>query len=153
MVSEANRHARARRRRRFLRLGIRCHQGSQSHRVVRGYGKCDNPVDQRFTTVAQFPQASNGLHPARHLLDELPIPLTDLVARVACGANVDGAVWCLARDVRGHLECADVADEARQVIRPSAQSDGGGPPDRGFARFAETWSTTAGAKKPSISAP
>ena len=69
MVSEANRHARARRRRRFLRLGIRCHQGSQSHRVVRGYGKCDNPVDQRFTTVAQFPQAfqrsSSGQTPAR----------------------------------------------------------------------------------------
>ena len=77
MVSEANRHARARRRRHFLRLGTRCHQGSQAHQVVCGCGKRDNPVDQCSTTVAQLPQSAHGLHPAKHLLDELPFALTD----------------------------------------------------------------------------
>ena len=116
MVAGANGHLRAVRRFHSMPLGTCCHQGTQSHQVVTRPPQGDDPVDQRAAPVAQLPQSADGLRPAKDLLDQLPLSLVDLVARMARGPDIDRAIWGLSRDVRGHLECADLVDEARHVV-------------------------------------
>ena len=82
-------------------LGTRCHQGTHSHEVVGGRREGHDPIDERTAPMAQLPQSANRLQPAEDLLDQLPLPLTDLVTGMPCGPAVDGAVADLLRDVGG----------------------------------------------------
>ena len=66
--------------------------------------------------MPQLSQPADRLQPAEDLLDQLPLPLTDLVAALERGPNVDSAVRDLPRDVRGHVEGAQFVDEARHVV-------------------------------------
>lgn len=56
---------------------------------VDGCRNGEDPIDERSTAMTQFAEAANGLHRAEALLDELPPPLTDRVARVPGRPDVD----------------------------------------------------------------
>jgi hypothetical protein len=63
------------------------------------HSKDDLAVDQRTATVPHLPQAANGLHPAKHLFDQLPPALTGGIADVPCGAAIDRPTRLLGRDM------------------------------------------------------
>jgi hypothetical protein len=45
--------------------------------VAGGGGEGEDPLHQRAAAMAQLPQAANGLHPPKALLDEFPLLRTD----------------------------------------------------------------------------
>src|SRR5262249_30371474 len=67
-------------------------QGLQSDDVIRGCREGEDPVDPLAAAVAEFSQQSDGLHPAERLLDQLPFPLADCVARMPGRSRVDRRV-------------------------------------------------------------
>ena len=84
----------------------------QMRRLLRSF----DPVKSGFS------KAAVGLHPAEDLLDALPDPLTDAVARVPGSSYVDGGVLRLRRDVRRDAELATRIDK-RALVVPLVASD------------------------------
>ena len=64
--------------------------------------------------MPQLAQATHRLHPAKDLLDELALLLTDGIAGMSRRASVDGAVGFL-RHVRRDRPAAEIAHEGRDV--------------------------------------
>src|ERR1700680_5140385 len=64
-------------------------QGAQAHQIERRRREDEGPVDTRPAAVPQLAQQANGLHPAEALLDQLPLLLTDRVARMTGRAGID----------------------------------------------------------------
>src|SRR3972149_1343470 len=61
----------------------------------------EHPTHPRYAPVARLPQHSHRLHPAKDLLNEFPLPLTDLVALVPSGAPINRAAAMTV--VLGHM--------------------------------------------------
>src|SRR4051812_16251627 len=78
-------------------------QPAQTDQVVGGRVEREDPVDKRPTAMVKLAQQPDGFHPPKRLLDQLPFPLTDLVAGMARRAAINGTatargLWIL-RDV------------------------------------------------------
>src|SRR3979490_698155 len=81
--------------------------------VVRRGGERHDPVHQRAAPMAQFPQAADGFHPAKDLLDQLPLALADGIAGVPRRATIDGRADSLLGHMRRDREIPDRRDEGR----------------------------------------
>src|SRR5258708_2085295 len=91
-----------------------------SHEVVRGVREGEDPTHFLAATMMQFAQPADRLPPAKAFFDELPFDLTDLVARVARGAPIDGTLGSrlmdVLRDMRRGVALTHAGDEVREVI-------------------------------------
>ena len=57
-------------------------------------GRCaegEDPIDEASTAVSQFAEARDGLQPAKRLLNQLALAMTDPIPGVSGRARVDGA--------------------------------------------------------------
>ena len=66
--------------------------------------------------MAQLPETTNGLHPAKDWFDELPFLLTELVPSMPRGPAIDRAVPRVLCHVGRDLERSDVVDKARDIV-------------------------------------
>src|SRR5580765_3823674 len=57
--------------------------------VVRRRRKGKDPLDARPASMSHLPQQRDGFHPAKRLLHQLALALTDDVARMAGVARID----------------------------------------------------------------
>jgi hypothetical protein len=87
---------------------------AQANQVIGRRGKRDDPVDELPAAVPQLPQAT-GLHPTKHLLDELASSLADGVARVPRRPAINRAVGLL-REMRSKLQLPHAGDEGRRIV-------------------------------------
>lgn len=78
----------------------RCGQRPQPDHFVGGGGTGHGPVDALAAPVPLLAEQPDGLQPAKALLDQLPLLLTDRVARMPGRAASNRAVSLLRRDVR-----------------------------------------------------
>src|SRR5713101_2860297 len=94
------------------------HQFPHSYQVVSGGGEDEDPVDAFGAAMAQLAQQAHRLQPAEDLFDPFALLLTDLVARMAGGAAIDGraAIGVVLGHVRRHLQFAQVFHEIMGVI-------------------------------------
>src|SRR6266705_1038177 len=67
------------------------HQITPAHQVVRGGAEGEDPIDESSATVPQLAEQRDGLQPAKRLLNELPLAMTDAIADVSGRTSVDGA--------------------------------------------------------------
>src|SRR4030095_4958584 len=61
-----------------------------AHQIVGGRAEAKQPIDETAASVAQFAEECDGLQPAKRLLNELPLSMTEAIAGVSRGARVDG---------------------------------------------------------------
>src|SRR5688572_11441845 len=85
-------------------------QRAQADQVVRRGREGDDPIDAFAAAMPELAQAADGLQPAKHLLDQLPLLLADRVAGLTCGPNIDRAACDLLRDVRRDAERPHAGD-------------------------------------------
>src|SRR4030095_2850106 len=75
----------------------------------------EGPVASRVSAVPQLAQQTDGLHPAEALLDQIPLLLTDRVARMAGGAGIDRTAATRRLGILGDMRCnthlAEQSDE------------------------------------------
>src|SRR5215210_2009248 len=90
-------------------------QVPQADQVVGRRGEGHDPIDELSAAVPELPQATDGLHPAEDLLDQLPLLLTDGVTGLPGGAAVDRTAFRLLGDVRRDTEGADLGDKTADV--------------------------------------
>src|SRR5688572_1052883 len=64
-------------------------QVAPPHEVVRRGAQGEHPIDESATAVAKFAKQTDGFHPAEGLLDQLPLPLAEVVSRMARRAPID----------------------------------------------------------------
>ena len=69
--------------------------------LVRGCGEGHDPIHPLAAAMPQLPQPADRFHPSKHLFDQLPCSLTDLIAGVPRRAPVDRPILRLGRDVGG----------------------------------------------------
>ena len=62
-----------------------------AHQVVGGRTKAKQPIDEASAAVAEFAEERDGLQPAEGLLDQLPLALTQGIARMTRGATINRA--------------------------------------------------------------
>ena len=62
-----------------------------AHQIVGGRPEAKHPVDEASATVAEFAEERDGLQPAEGLLDQLPLALTQGIARMPRGATINRA--------------------------------------------------------------
>ncbi len=76
--------------------------------------------------MAQFAQPTHGFHPPEDLLNQLPFPLTDGIARVTRRPPINGAVHLL-RDMRRDRQGAHGRHKASdiKVLVPADGAAGG----------------------------
>src|SRR5215475_1333855 len=86
------RETRRRPRARCSRAYAHLNQCPDSHEVVRGIREGEDPTHFRSPAMTQFPQATDRLAPSEAFFDQLPFDLTDVVARVASGSVIHGAL-------------------------------------------------------------
>src|SRR3954466_5231006 len=93
-------------------LGEDAFEAAEADQVVGGGDEVPRVARPFEPTEAGPAEAADGLHPAEDLLDGLPNPLADGVARVAGGPAVNGAPppARVLGDVRGDAAAADVGD-------------------------------------------
>src|SRR5829696_2311626 len=100
--------------------GRRFDQRSHPHEVVGGGAEGEDPVDARPTAVPQLAEECDGFHPAKGLLHQFALLLTDGIAGMACGPSVDGTMATGAggklRDVRRRREVPQLRDVITCVI-------------------------------------
>ena len=65
-----------------LGLGLRVHrfQVADPQQIERCQAEDEHPAHPRCAPMARLPQGSDGLHPSKHLFNELALALTKLVA-------------------------------------------------------------------------
>src|SRR5687768_5621811 len=66
-------------------------QPAQSDDVVRRRGEREDPGDQRAAAMMQLAEVADRFHPAEALFHQLPLLLTDGIARMACRPAIDRA--------------------------------------------------------------
>ena len=92
-------------------------QRTHADQVIRRGGEEKLPIDPRAAAMVELAQIPDGLHPAEDFFDALTSALTEIVARVARRASVQGAAVFLEGDVRRGPELTQRLDEAARVIR------------------------------------
>lgn len=88
---------------------------AQANHVVRRGGKGHDPIDEFATAVSQLPQPAHHFHPAKDLLDQLALLLTDGISRMTSGAAIDGRADRFLRHVRRDRERPYRGDEGRDI--------------------------------------
>src|SRR5918996_1974670 len=66
-------------------------QVSDSYQIVGGGSELKDPTHPPHAAVPGLAQQADGLQPAKDFFHSFPLALTNLIARMACGALVDGA--------------------------------------------------------------
>src|SRR5450756_685647 len=66
-----------------------CEQRAHPDQIERRRGEDEGPIDPCAAAVPQLAKQAEGLHPAKALLDELPLLLTDRVARMTGRPGID----------------------------------------------------------------
>src|SRR5712692_11454850 len=90
----------------------------QPNEVVRGDREGEHPRHPLQTAMTKLSQSANGLQPTEDLFHALPLPLANLVSRVARSPPVDGtaSVFVVLGDMRCDVQCAPVIDQRGGVI-------------------------------------
>src|SRR5258708_36783329 len=94
--------------RRSLRSGVLCSgrlrpQGADADQVVRGRRKDQGPADPVTTTMSQLVEHPNRLHPSEALFDELALPLTHQIPRMARRPRIDRTAAGGGVGILGHM--------------------------------------------------
>ena len=64
-------------------------QAAETNQIVRSGRKGHDPIDQFATSMPQLAQAAHGLHPPKHLFDQLALALANRVSGVARRPAID----------------------------------------------------------------
>src|SRR5712691_8124074 len=75
----------------FASSGWLREQRPHADQIERRRCEDEGPIDARAAAVPQLAQQADGLHPAKALLDQLALLLTDRVARMSGRAGIDRA--------------------------------------------------------------
>src|SRR4051812_37949463 len=95
-------------------------QVAPAHEVVRGGAEGEDPIDEPAAAVPQLPEQRHGLQPAKRLLNEFPLAMTNAIARMSRRAGVDGAAAIhefVLRHVRRDAHASDGCDPGTNVVR------------------------------------
>ena len=90
---------------------------AQTDQIIGRRGKGDDPVHEFSTAVTQFAQATHGLHPAKHLLDELAFPLADGVPRMSRGSTINRTVLFLLDEMLNGTNSQDRRTGAQGILK------------------------------------
>src|SRR5215469_18039875 len=110
----------------LLRSCRRAEQLGQSNQVVGGHCQRELEPHTRNTTEHGPGETPNGLSPAERLFNPLTLLLADLIAWMPRGTRIDrrASVGRVLRDVRRHVEIAQIVDELAGIVRlVSAERD------------------------------
>src|SRR5919204_825185 len=71
--------------------GPLCDESPPAHQVVCGSAEAELPINEPATTVPQLAEESDRLQPAKGLLNQLPLAMTQSIAGMTRRPRVDGA--------------------------------------------------------------
>src|SRR5947209_1166432 len=95
----------------FVSLGWLGEQRPHADQIERRGREDEGPVDARAAAMPQLAQQADGLHPAEALLDQLPLLLTDGVARMTGRPGIDRTATMrrlgILGDMRGDAHLAE----------------------------------------------
>src|SRR5205823_4777647 len=77
--------------------------------------KGHDPIDEFAAAMPQLPQTAHRLHPAKHLFNQLALPLANRIAGMSRRPAVNGTVGLLC-DMRGDFELAHLGHERGDVV-------------------------------------